>query len=109
MPLDVLCRSCGGVYLETNDSDGWIDVERGRIPNPGVKAFNPDARPNGAMFRLKGQYRAAGWSCFQHDVSQVGDALDCPACGNPLPGPPDGKVNTVKQPRTRRKGRHAEV
>lgn len=86
MPSDVICRACGGVYLETNDEDGFLLTDDGtRLPDPRVKRFDPDAVANGAMLRLKEPYRSYGWSCFAHCVSQVRDALVCPSCETPLP------------------------
>ncbi len=91
MPMDLICRGCGGAFMETNDEDGWLQVPKGQIPDPRVKAFSPDREANGAMFRLKDHYRGLGWSCFPHDTSQIRDALECPSCGTPYPNA-SGKV-----------------
>ena len=40
--FDVVCRSCRGIYHETNDKDGWIETyEEKRIRDPFVSKFNP--------------------------------------------------------------------
>lgn len=94
--FDVVCRSCRGIFHETNDKDGWIETsEWKRIRDPFVSKFNPKA-PNASMFRLKEQYVSWGWTDFPKDPSLSGDALECPACGAPYTDG-EGKVIVQKQ------------
>ena len=102
MPRDVVCRICKGKFMETNDEDGWIKVNGGSIPDPRHRAYNPNAIANGAMIRLKPEYEKLMWSpSFTHDVTQTGDALECPSCGCPYPDL-NGKIITVDQPVAKR-------
>lgn len=94
--FDVVCRSCRGIFHETNDKDEWMDGPEGKkIRNPFISKFNPKA-PNASMFRLKEQYVSWGWTDFPKDPSLTGDALECPACGAPY-ADGDGKVIVQKQ------------
>jgi hypothetical protein len=98
MPIDVKCRACGGIYVETNDADGIILLEDKCIPDPRIKTFDPDVITNGAMLRLKEPYRSWGWTSFPHDTVSTRDALQCPNCMAPLPDL-SGKVLLVdRQP-----------
>ena len=98
MPVfDVVCRSCNGVYHETNDQDGWIELDDCRkIRDPFVGKFYPKAIANASMFRLKEPYVGYGWTDFPKDPSLTGDALECPQCGSPYPDGA-GHVLTRKQ------------
>jgi len=95
--FDVVCRSCRGIFHETNEKDGWIDAsEWKKIRDPFVSKFNPKAIANASMFQLKEQYVSWGWTDFPKDPSLSGDALECPACGAPYPDGA-GKVLIQKQ------------
>jgi hypothetical protein len=87
MPVfDVICRSCRGVYHETNERDGWIESGNGeKIRNPFVSKFDPKAIANASMFRLKEPFVSYGWTDFPKDPSLTGDSLECPECGAPYP------------------------
>jgi translation initiation factor IF-1 len=63
--MDVICRSCAGVYHETTVS------------------FTEDISLNGGMFRLKEPYKSNGWSSFPEHSGVTGQAIECPNCGSP--------------------------
>lgn len=67
---DVICPGCRGRYHETTD------------------AFDPEAPPNGTMFRLKDQYGPQGyhWSSFAPSLGVIGALLVCPNCDVPYVG-----------------------
>lgn len=94
--FDVVCRSCRGIFHETQDKDGWMDGPDGKkIRNPFISKFDPKA-PNASMFRLKEQFVSWGWTDFSKDPSLSGDALECPSCGAPY-ADGTGKVVFQKQ------------
>ena len=94
--FDVVCRSCRGIFHETQDKDGWMDGPDGKkIRNPFISKFDPKA-PNASMFRLKEQFVSWGWTDFSKDPSLSGDALECPSCGAPY-ADGTGKVIVQKQ------------
>lgn len=98
MPLDVICRGCGGKFHETNDSNGWIKTMdgTGQVQDPRVRAFDPARAVNASMFRLKDFYARQAWADFPKDPAYTGDTIECPACGTPYPDQ-NGRVLTAKQ------------
>lgn len=104
MPLDVICRSCGGRFHETNDADGWVPSfdGLGEIPNPQIRAYQPNTIACASMFKLKEPYRSQGWEDFPKDPSYTGEAIECPQCGSPYPDA-NGRVKTEAQKKTRKK------
>jgi hypothetical protein len=108
MPLDLKCWSCGEIFYETNDHDGYFDPDRGteggghgQIQNPRVRAYREDVPPNGAMFRMKEPYSTWGWEGFPHDEAVIGDALECAGCGTPYSALDGGKLQLLRQPTTK--------
>lgn len=60
---DVQCQRCCGTFHETTEK------------------FDPLVAANGTMFKLKQQYRDAGWSSFPQYPDTQYENIVCPSCG----------------------------
>lgn len=83
MPLDIICMgSCGEIYYETNDKDGFNEFKTG-IKSDFVRKHDPDKMANAAMIRLKDEFYGIH-DDIPHDVDLLSEAIGPCPCGHPF-------------------------
>lgn len=76
--VDVICRCCGGRFHEVVDKDLLVNGNLSYCQ----QRYKEDVPANGAMFRLKQEYRDASWTSFIETADTVFNNLKCPNCNS---------------------------